>query len=173
MLFRSPHGRKITELNQLVHGETLVVYPYARLSSSLFLQGYRATVVIETNEYTTDYKLTGLVGHRDIPLGRVSKPRLGGYFVSSIYDNDYVRDHKIYKLNQIKENESMANKLMSALKLNKDQRKLSKAGVYDENGNLTADGQELMLNWLAKKHEAELVVLVKDFTQDKKKKNED
>lgn len=59
----------------------------------------------------------------------------------------------------------MTNKLLAALKLTRDHRKLHKAGVYDNNGNLTDDGSELLLNFLAKKYETDLVALTKDFTQ--------
>lgn len=67
----------------------------------------------------------------------------------------------------------MANKLMALVRLNKNQRKLAKAGIYDENGNLTTDGQEVLLNLLAKDKEAELVDLVKDWKDTDKKKSKD
>lgn len=67
----------------------------------------------------------------------------------------------------------MANKLLSTLRLNKDQRQLAKVGVYDENGNLTEDGKELLLNHLASKHEVDLVELTKDLAKCKDKEDKD
>lgn len=67
----------------------------------------------------------------------------------------------------------MPNKLMSLIKLNKNQRKLEKAGIYDENGNLTRDGQEVILNLIAKDYEEKLVDLVKDWKECKKDKSSD
>jgi hypothetical protein len=75
-------------------------------------------------------------------------------------------------LNLIKDN-SLSNKLLSVLHLNKDQRKLSKAGVYDSNGNLTTDGQELVLNLLAKEYEEKLVELVEPLLKKKKDCDDD
>lgn len=67
---------------------------------------------------------------------------------------------------------TMANKLLAALKLNKTQRKLVKAGVYDSNGNLTEDGKELVLNYLAGENEAKLVDLTKDLVSKSKKESD-
>lgn len=64
----------------------------------------------------------------------------------------------------------MANKLLAALKLNKTQRTLVKAGVYDSNGNLTEDGKELVLNYLAGENESKLVELTKDIVEKSKNK---
>jgi hypothetical protein len=80
---------------------------------------------------------------------------------------------ELFTVNLIKENQSMANKLLGLIKLNKNQRKLQKVGIYDENGNLTADGQEVVLNLIAKDYEARLVELSKDWKIDDKKKSED
>jgi len=67
----------------------------------------------------------------------------------------------------------MANKLLGLIRLNKNQRKLQKVGIYDENGNLTPDGQEVVLNLIAKDKEAELVELSKDWKTDKKEKSDE
>lgn len=147
------------------------------------------TIRIETDE-CTDYKygVNSMMGEefkyhiKQVYLWFPSQ--YGGRKVKELifYKSDHPTDRyqrnvyfhpKLFKPNLIKENQTMANKLMALVRLNKNQRKLAKAGVYDENGNLTPDGQEVLLNLLAKDKEAELVELVKDWKTDKKDKSDD
>lgn len=79
---------------------------------------------------------------------------------------------ELYSINLIKENMTMANKLLGLIKLNKNQRKLQKIGIYDENGNLTLDGQEVLLNLIAKDYEEKIVELTKDWKSDDDKKKD-
>jgi hypothetical protein len=99
--------------------------------------------------------------------GRTNRINLGT--VNAPYSNDF-RYYDIYKVNRFKEKQSMANKLMALVRLNKNQRKLTKVGIYDENGNLTDDGQEVLLNLVAKEYEPKLIELVKDWKDGKKRK---
>lgn len=75
----------------------------------------------------------------------------------------------------LKEIQNMANALMALVRLNKNQRRLAKVGIYNENGNLTTDGQELLLNIIAKEYETRLIDLAKDWKakEDKKRDDED
>lgn len=76
---------------------------------------------------------------------------------------------ELYTTNLIWENMNMANKLMALIKLNKNQRKLQKVGIYDENGNLTEDGKEVVMNLWARDNEDKLVELTRDWKTDDKK----
>lgn len=110
----------------------------------------------------TGFQVKQPIAERRLPDGGWTTTRYAGNYI-------------LFLVNLIRENRTMANKLMALVKLNKNQRKLAKAGIYDENGNLTSDGQEVVLNLIAKDKEAELVELVKDWKDDKKssKKDED
>jgi len=158
-----PTGRQITDIMQLRDGQqvqAIAFYKDKRIRKKL----RKAHISIKKNEYFP-YAKVFLIG----PHGFIT---ILGYQPRDVKFN-YMDSSKIFAVNLIKENQSMANKLMAMVRLNKNQRKLSKAGIYDENGNLTTDGQEVLLNLIAKEYEPKLVELVKDWKEDKKKKSDE
>lgn len=71
-----------------------------------------------------------------------------------------------------KEEENMSG-IVTFLKLDKDQRELNKAGILDDSGILTEEGQEVLLNILIQSKEFKSIILeaAKEYNKGKKKKD--
>lgn len=160
-----PSGPRITDIEQLKEGMSVMARyrERGRVARQPIRFGY---VEVETAKSVFDYDRIYIRSRIDptysFYIGAVIAP----------YGNDF-KYYDIYKLNRFKEKTTMANKLMALVRLNKNQRKLAKVGIYDENGNLTADGQEVLMNLVAKEYEVKLIDLVKDWKDVKKKKCDD
>lgn len=63
--------------------------------------------------------------------------------------------------------------IVTFLKLDKDQRELNKAGILDDSGVLTEEGQEVLLNILIQSKEFKSIILeaAKEYNKGKKKKD--
>lgn len=157
-----PTGRRLLRLEELRNGMSVQAIGYVKISKKKIKEG--------TIQFEYEPWLDGGASVYLKDLNSDFKAHLGYLEGTGQWDkkHDSMHAHRIYVHNKLKENTTMANKLMALVKLNKNQRKLAKAGIYDENGNLTVDGQEVLLNMLAKDHEDKLVELVKDFKTDKK-----
>jgi hypothetical protein len=159
-----PKGRRLYDLEDLRDGQRVQAIAYYN-QRSIRQKIKKGVIVFEYDKW-----LDGGAGVYLKSLTGDFKSHLGYWNSDGSFDSSHrnMQHSKIYLHNRFKENQSMANKLMALVKLNKNQRKLAKAGIYDENGNLTPDGQEVVLNLIAKDKEAELVELVKDWKTDKK-----
>jgi hypothetical protein len=56
--------------------------------------------------------------------------------------------------------------LVTYLKLNTKQRTLHKAGLVDENGNLTESGTDVLLNLVLEDYTDKMVALAKEYKKD-------
>ena len=147
---------QITDINQLKEGMSVQARRYDRLK---IYNGYVHVKEAKTEWDRDIYWIFNREGSKNFYIGAKDAQ----------YGNDF-KYYKIYKLNRFQRRTSMSNKLMAMVRLNKNQRKLAKVGVYDENGNLTEDGQEVLLNLVAKEYESKLIELAKDFKDSKKSK---
>ncbi len=172
-IFCRPRGRLVTDWMQFKDGDTVDVcrMPYDRMfSRTLRDASIRHKKVCRYGSLTMT----------EIWIDHKSKSyELGFFYTGDDYDGEFhkstIEKWWLYKFNGLIKEPSMANKLLALVKLDKSQRRLAKVGIYDENGNLTDDGQEVLLNMLAKDNESKLIDLVKDWKDDKdcKKKSDD
>lgn len=58
--------------------------------------------------------------------------------------------------------------VLTFLKLNKNKKIMRKAGWVDDNGNLTDDGAEVLMNVLLEEKEESIAELAKEFVKEKK-----
>lgn len=58
--------------------------------------------------------------------------------------------------------------VLTFLKLNKNKKIMRKAGWVDDNGNLTDDGAEVLMNVLLEEKEESMAELAKEFVKEKK-----
>lgn len=164
-----PTGKRLFRLEDLKDGMSVEAITYPRITKRKIKHGaiqfrYDLWLDGEAVVYLKD-----LDSDFEACLGYTDRTTRSGFDVR----HNNMGDHRIYVRNLIKRRPTMANKLLSTLRLNKDQRQLAKVGVYDENGNLTEDGKELLLNHLASKHEVDLVELTKDLAKCKDKEDKD
>jgi len=151
-----PTGLQITNIDELKEGMSVQARRY---DGKKIFDGY-VKIKFGKGVYEHDiYWIFNREGSKNFYIGAKNAP----------HGNDF-KYYKIYKLNRFQRRTSMSNKLMAMVRLNKNQRKLAKVGVYDENGNLTEDGQEVLLNLVAKEYESKLIELAKDFKDSKKSK---
>ncbi len=154
-----PKGQLIIDIHQLKDGMSVQARRY---DGQRIYDGY---VHIEFAKYEFDRDVVRILDRdssREFYIGAIDAPYINSF-----------KYYKIYKLNRFQRRISMSNKLMAMVRLNKNQRKLAKVGIYDENGNLTEDGQEVLLNLICKEYETKLVELAKDWRDSKKKKDDD
>jgi hypothetical protein len=160
-----PTGQRLYRLEDLRDGMSVEAIAYPRISKHKIKHG---VIQFRRNSWLNGEAviyLKDLDDAFDACLGYTDK-------TSFDLRHNNMDDHRIYVRNLIKRRPTMANKLLSTLRLNKDQRQLAKVGVYDENGNLTEDGKELLLNHLAAANEKELVELTKDLAKCKDKEDD-
>ncbi len=172
-----PTGRRLSHWPDLVDGQQVQGYCITSGNRRPFRTGWISREVEDWNSFKTDtvyinYEYRGSIC-KEILCKRYFDSD-SGYKDESWQRRSY-NTFELYSVNLIKENQTMANKLLGLIRLDKNQRKLQKVGIYDENGNLTPDGQEVVLNLIAKDKEAQLVELSKDWKteKDKKDKSED
>lgn len=158
----NPKGARITDIRSLKDGMSVQARRYDKRKI------YSGFVKVKVEYRGTSYETQSIwIFDRDSDQNFY----IGAIKRSPYPDHSDFKYYQIYKLNRFKEKTSMSNKLMALVKLNRNQRKLSKVGIYDENGNLTEDGQEVLLNLIAKEYEDKLIELAKDWKDSKKKKN--
>ncbi len=167
-MFWHPEGQYIEDWRTLQNGSW--VNGYYRKWQAIFPHKFRnGTIELKVKDYGEGITSVDVYLHTpnwSEHLGHYGTDHLGKL---EIFSRATLNKYVIYRKSKFNKGKtSMANKLLSVLRLNKNQRALAKAGVYDENGNLTDDGQELLLNLLAQKHEQELVDLTKDMEKAKK-----
>lgn len=71
------------------------------------------------------------------------------------------------------EKEDTMKNVVAFLRLNKDQRAMRKAGLVDDNGNLTEDGKTVLLNLLLEDKVTEMAQAARDYNKGDKDENKE